>query len=85
MSGETMAIDKMWHAPDIVPSMTYSDVPRAVAWLERVLGFRERVEVRLSWPGGGLAWMEVGDGLFSITTPSVAGRVRVNGDPLVKV
>jgi uncharacterized glyoxalase superfamily protein PhnB len=59
----------MWQAPDIVPSITYADVPRAVEWLERVFGFRERVEARLTWPGGGLAWIEVGDGLFSVSTP----------------
>jgi uncharacterized glyoxalase superfamily protein PhnB len=59
----------MWSAPDIVPSITYSNVPRAVEWLERVFGFRERAEARLSWAGGGLAWLEVGDSLFSITTP----------------
>ena len=59
----------MWSAPDIVPSITYSDVPRAVEWLERVFGFRERGHARLDWPGGGLAWLEVGDSLFSITTP----------------
>jgi uncharacterized glyoxalase superfamily protein PhnB len=61
--------NKMWDAPDIVPSITYTDIPCAVEWLERVFGFRERVEARLSWPGGGTAWIEVGDSLFSITTP----------------
>jgi uncharacterized glyoxalase superfamily protein PhnB len=64
-----VANSKMWIAPDIVPSITYSDVPRAIAWLERVFGFRERVEARLNWPGGSLAWIEVGDCLFSVTTP----------------
>ena len=59
----------MWSAPDIVPSITYADVPRAVEWLERVFGFRERGDARLDWPGGGLAWLEVGDSLFSVTTP----------------
>src|SRR4029450_2976118 len=61
--------NKMWDAPDIVPSITYTDIPCAVEWLERVFGFRERVEARLSWPGGGTAWVEVGGSLFSITTP----------------
>jgi uncharacterized glyoxalase superfamily protein PhnB len=64
-----MANNKMWKAPDVVPSITYSDVPRAVEWLERVFGFQERVEARLSWSGGGLAWIDVGDSLFSISTP----------------
>ena len=69
-----MASSRMWDAPDIVPSITYSDVPRAVDWLERVFGFRERVEARLSWPGGGMTWIEVGDSLFSITTPDETWR-----------
>ena len=64
-----MASSKMWRAPDIVPSITYSDLPGAVGWLERAFGFRERAEARLSWAGGGLAWMEVGDSLFSLSTP----------------
>ena len=64
-----MASGRMWDAPDIVPSITYSDVPRAVEWLERVFGFRERTEARLRWPGGGIAWMEAGDSLFSVTSP----------------
>jgi hypothetical protein len=64
-----VANNKMWIAPDIVPPITCSDVPRAIAWLERVFGFRERVEARLNWPGGSLAWIEVGDSLFSVTTP----------------
>jgi uncharacterized glyoxalase superfamily protein PhnB len=64
-----MANNNMWKAPAVVPSITYSDVPRAVEWLERVFGFQERVGARLSWSGGALAWIEVGDSLFSVTTP----------------
>jgi uncharacterized glyoxalase superfamily protein PhnB len=59
----------MWNAPDVVPSITYSDVPRAVEWLQRVFGFRERAHARLSWPGGGMAWLEIGNGLVDIGTP----------------
>ena len=59
----------MWDAPSIVPSIPYADVPRAAEWLERVFGFRERKHARLSWPGGGMTWMEVGDSLIHITTP----------------
>jgi uncharacterized glyoxalase superfamily protein PhnB len=59
---------RMWDAPDIVPSISYTDVPRAVEWLVRVFGFRERVEARLTWPGGCMAWLEVGDGLFNVST-----------------
>ena len=35
-----MASQEMWDAPDIVPSITYADIPRAIEWLERVFGFR---------------------------------------------
>lgn len=41
----------------------------ALEWFERVFGFRERAEARLSWPGGGMTWIEVGNSLFNIPTP----------------
>jgi uncharacterized glyoxalase superfamily protein PhnB len=63
-----MPIDP-WEAPDIVPSIAYADLPRAIEWLTRVFGFQERQNARLTWRGGGVAWMEVGDGLLNITTP----------------
>jgi uncharacterized glyoxalase superfamily protein PhnB len=65
-----MQKNEMWNAPDIVPSITYTDVPHAVEWLARVFGFREREEARLSWPGGWLAWIEVGNSLFSLINPN---------------
>jgi uncharacterized glyoxalase superfamily protein PhnB len=59
-----------WRSPDIVPSITYSDIPRAVDFFTRVFSFRERAEARLTWPGGGMTWIEVGArGLFNIKTP----------------
>lgn len=64
-----MTSDAMWISPTIVPSITYSDVPRAVAWLERAFGFRERADARLAWSGGGMAWMEIGAGLFNVKSP----------------
>ena len=64
-----MASSVRWNAPDIVPALTYPDLPRAIEWLERVFGFRERREARLTWPGGGMAWMEAGSGLFGVATP----------------
>jgi uncharacterized glyoxalase superfamily protein PhnB len=59
----------LWNAPDIVPLVMVQDLPRAVEWLKRVFGFHEREEARLSWPGGGMAWFEVGTSLFNISTP----------------
>jgi uncharacterized glyoxalase superfamily protein PhnB len=69
-----MASNELWNAPDIVPTLTYSDLPRAIEWLERVFRFRERAEARLTWPGGGMTWIEVGNGLFHISTPNEAWR-----------
>lgn len=69
-----MANNEMWDAPDIVPSITYADMPRAIEWLERVFGFRERAEARLKWPGGGMTWIEVGKSLFNISTPEETWR-----------
>lgn len=66
-----MAKIEMWDTPDIVPEITYTDLARAIEWIQRVFGFRERVEARLTWPGGGRTWFEVGDSLFNIATPSV--------------
>lgn len=54
-----MTNNEMWNAPDIVPTITYSDLPRAAERLQRVFGFRERAEARLTWPGGGMTWIEV--------------------------
>jgi uncharacterized glyoxalase superfamily protein PhnB len=73
-----MATSDFWNAPDVVPVITYSDLPRAIEWLERVFDFRERAEARLTWPGGGLTWFEVGSGLFSITTPNDTWGQDVN-------
>lgn len=74
-----MASADLWNAPDIVPAITYSDLPRAVDWLVRVFGFREREEARLTWPGGGMAWIEVGSGLFKIATPDDTWRQDPGG------
>ena len=71
-----MARNKMWEAPDIVPTITYTDLARAIEWLQRVFGFREREEARLNWPGGGMTWFEVGNSLFNIATPDITWRQR---------
>ncbi|MGH9842112.1 MAG: VOC family protein [Blastocatellia bacterium] len=78
-----MKNNKMWDAPDIVPSITYTDLARAIEWLERVFGFREREEARLNWPGGGMTWIEVGNGLFNISTPDETRRQRPETPGLV--
>ena len=64
-----MKLHALWNTPDLVPKVVYSDVPLAVEWLERVFGFKERADARLTWEGGARTWMEVGNGLFSIATP----------------
>jgi uncharacterized glyoxalase superfamily protein PhnB len=51
-----MSDSELWKVPDVVPSITYTGLPQAIEWLERVFGFRERSEVGLSWPGGGMTW-----------------------------
>jgi uncharacterized glyoxalase superfamily protein PhnB len=69
-----MTASDFWSAPDVVPALMYSDLPRAIEWFERVFGFRERAEARLTWPGGGMTWIEVGSGLFNIATPDETWR-----------
>ncbi len=64
-----MPTKNLRNTPDIVPAITYSNLPSAVEWFERVFGFRERVEARITWQDGAMAWMELGNGLFCIKTP----------------
>ncbi|NOT48039.1 MAG: hypothetical protein HOP17_09880 [Acidobacteria bacterium] len=85
-SAEFKKSDDRWKAPDIVPSIAYSNVEKAVEWLERVFGFKERSESRLSWPGGGMAWMEVGNSLFQVGTPDETwGQTTENRGVMMKV
>ena len=70
-----MALSEMWDAPDIVPTITFTDLDR-LEWLERVFGFRERKEARLNWPGTGMTWFEVGNSLLSIATPDETLRQK---------
>jgi uncharacterized glyoxalase superfamily protein PhnB len=64
-----MAAVDLWNSPDIVPAIKCSDLALSVEWFERVFGFRERREARLTWPGGGMTWIEAGNGLFNISAP----------------
>jgi len=65
---------KLWHTPSIVPTLAYEDVPAAVEFLTRAFGFRERAGARLTGHGFVLAWMELGEGLISLTTAGGHGR-----------
>ena len=64
----------LWRAPTMVPALAYEDVPAAIEFLTRAFGFRERVEARLTGHGFVLAWMELGDGLISLSTSGGHGR-----------
>ena len=76
---------KLWKAPELVPSLAYQDVVKAVDWLERAFGFRERSEARLTWAGGCRAFMEIGNVLINLSTagghelhsPASGGSVHV--------
>jgi uncharacterized glyoxalase superfamily protein PhnB len=74
-----MADGEMWEAPDIVPSINYVNLSLAIEWLERVFGFRERADARLTWAGGGMAWFEVGNSLLHISTPEDSLRQSTDG------
>ncbi|HZC47282.1 MAG TPA: VOC family protein [Candidatus Acidoferrum sp.] len=65
---------KLWRTPSVVPALSYEDVPAAVEFLTRAFGFRERAEARLTGHGFVLAWMDVGDGLISLSTSGGHGR-----------
>src|ERR1700722_12468811 len=58
----------LWQSPTVVPEITYDDVPAAIEFLTRAFGLRERVEARLTVNGFVRAFMELGDGLISLST-----------------
>jgi len=76
-----MSIDNLWRSPEIVPIVAYVDVPRAAELLIRAYGFAERSDARLTWDGGCMTWMEVGDciirlassGGHDVVSPNVLG------------
>jgi uncharacterized glyoxalase superfamily protein PhnB len=70
-----MSRTDLWKAPALVPTLAVADVGAAIAWLTRVFGFRERAEARLSWPGGGRAWVELGDALVTLASAGGHGLV----------
>jgi uncharacterized glyoxalase superfamily protein PhnB len=65
----------------VLPSITYADLPGAIEWLQRVFGFRERADARLTWPGGGMTWIEVRRSLFNISTADEAWGLSPGATP----
>ena len=59
---------QLWITPRVVPGLVYDDVPKAIEWLTRAFGFRERSDARLTGKGFLLSWMEVGDGLIGVSS-----------------
>ena len=64
----------LWQSPTIVPEIAYDDVPAAIEFLTRAFGLRERVEARLTGNGFVRAFMELGDGLISLSSAGGHGR-----------
>lgn len=56
--------------PDVIPMIAYEDGPRAMDWLAKAFGFRERA--RMTTADGRLSHgeMEAGDGVVMLATPS---------------
>ena len=56
--------------PDVIPMIAYEDGPRAMDWLTKAFGFRERA--RMTAADGRLSHgeMEAGDGVVMLATPS---------------
>ena len=65
---------KLWQSPTVVPEIAYDDVPAAIEFLTRAFGLRERVEARLTGNGFVRAFMELGDGLISLSTAGGHGH-----------
>ncbi len=56
--------------PDVIPMLAYEDGPRAMDWLAKAFGFRERT--RMTTPDGRLSHgeMEAGHGVIMLATPT---------------
>jgi uncharacterized glyoxalase superfamily protein PhnB len=56
--------------PDVIPMLAYEDGPRAMDWLARAFGFRERR--RMTAPDGRLSHgeMDAGHGVIMLATPT---------------
>lgn len=56
--------------PDVIPMIAYEDGPRAMDWLAKAFGFRERA--RMTSPDGRLGHgeMEAGEGVIMLATPT---------------
>jgi uncharacterized glyoxalase superfamily protein PhnB len=56
--------------PDVIPMIAYEDGPRAMDWLAKAFGFRERT--RMTDPDGRLSHgeMQAGDGVIMMATPT---------------
>ena len=59
----------VWKTPSLVPDVAYDEPARAIEWLCRAYGFRERRVARLSFAGGMRAWLELEGALVGITSP----------------
>jgi uncharacterized glyoxalase superfamily protein PhnB len=59
--------------PRVLAHLAYEDVAQAVDWLSRAFGFRERIHVRHTRPGGriGRTQMDVLDSVITLGEPSV--------------
>jgi uncharacterized glyoxalase superfamily protein PhnB len=66
----------LWQSPTVVPEIAYDDVPAAIEFLTRAFGLRERAEARLTGNGFVRAFMELGDGLISLSTAGGHGSQR---------
>ena len=55
-----------WRPPAIYPRLGYRDERAAIEFLCRAFGFRERVEARLEYDTGVLAWLEHRDGVVMV-------------------
>jgi uncharacterized glyoxalase superfamily protein PhnB len=55
--------------PTIVPMLSFEDVAAAIPWLERVLGFRERMRMTNEDGSVGHAELTLGDGVIMLGNP----------------
>lgn len=56
--------------PDVIPMIAYEDGPKAMDWLTKAFGFRERARMVAADGILGHGEMETGGGLIMLATPS---------------
>ncbi len=65
-AGTTQDGAPSWHAPDLIPAISYEDAPAAIEWLETAFGFERHVVYEDEHGGVAHAELRVGSGMVML-------------------